>query len=257
LTTGTGLSPRFGPNFLLYVSATGTSESIWKIANGIATELWKGDGAQVVGGPALSPDGKNVAFSVRKAGRTFLYVMQANGTNARIVTDVLDLQGAPAWAPDGQSLTTSATDRGVPHLYRVPVDATRPSIFLEEYSLDPAWAPDGGFVVYSGADIGTKFTLRAVTPEAAAHSLPTLTLSRGSRHLVFLPGGRSLVLLQGEIQHKNLWRIDLKTGAERQLTNFPSDFDVRDFDISPDGTEVVLERVQEHSNLMLVDLPRR
>src|SRR6202034_628382 len=31
LTTGTGFSPRMGPNYLLYVSATDTAESIWKL----------------------------------------------------------------------------------------------------------------------------------------------------------------------------------------------------------------------------------
>ncbi len=65
------------------------------------------------------------------------------------------------------------------------------------------------------------------------------------------------MLLRGEIQHKNLWLIDLATGAERQLTNLPPEFDIRDFDISPDGREVVLERVQERSNVVLMDLPRR
>jgi acetolactate synthase small subunit len=64
------------------------------------------------------------------------------------------------------------------------------------------------------------------------------------------------VLLRGEIQHKNLWLIDLETGAERQLTNLSRDFDIRDFDISPDGLEVVLERVQERSDVVLLDLPR-
>ena len=182
--------------------------------------------------------------------------MQAEGTNARILTDALDLQGTPAWAPDGRSLITAANDRGVPHLYRVPLDGRPPSIFLEEYSLDPTWARDGRLIVYSGPDIGTKFTVRAATPEAAVHPLPALTVTRGSRHLAFLPGGRSLVVLQGEIQHKNLWLIDLETGAERQLTNLPPDFDVRDFDISPDGTDVVLERMQERSSVVLVDRPR-
>ena len=99
--------------------------------------------------------------------------------------------------------------------------------------------------------------MKAVTAEAAPHPLPTLTLTRGARHLAFLPGGRALVLLRGEIQHKNLWLIDLETGAERQLTNLPPEFDIRDFDISPDGREVVLERVQERSNVVLLDLPRR
>jgi len=91
--------------------------------------------------------------------------------------------------------------------------------------------------------------------EAAVHPFPPLTLTRGARHL--LPGGRSLVLLRGEIQHKNLWLIDLETGAERQLTNLTPDFDIRDFDISADGREVVFERVQERSDVALLDLPRR
>ncbi len=64
------------------------------------------------------------------------------------------------------------------------------------------------------------------------------------------------MFLRGEIQHKNLWLIDLETGTERQLTNLGPGFDIRDFDISPDGREVVLERVQERSDVMLLDLPR-
>jgi Tol biopolymer transport system component len=256
LTTTMGFSPRLGPNYLLYVSATGTGESIWKLANGTTTELWRGEGARVFGGPAISPDGRYVAFSIRQHGQTFLYVMQADGTNARIVADSLDLQGAPAWAPDGQSITSAANDHGVPHLFRVPVNGRSPTSFVQEYSVDPVWAPDGRFVVYLGPDIGTTFSVKAVTPDVTPHSLPALTLTRGARHLAFLPGGRSLVLLRGEIEHKNLWLIDLETGAERQLTNLLPNFDIRDFDISPDGREVVLERMQERSNVVLLDLAR-
>ena len=218
--------------------------------------MWSGEGAQVFGGPAISPDGRHIAFSVRQHGQTLLYVMQADGTNARIVADSLDLQGAPAWAPDGQSITSAADDHGVPHLFRVPLDGRSPAPFCREYSVDPAWSPDGRFVVYSGPDIGTTFSVKAVTAEAAPHTPAGADPdSRGST-LAFLPGGQALVLLRGEIQHKNLWLIDLETGAERQLTNLPPDFDIRDFDISPDGREVVLERVQERSDVVLLDLPR-
>src|SRR5205814_9022756 len=152
-----------------------------------------------------------------------------------------DLQGAPAWAPDGQSITSAAEDHGVPHLFRVPINGGPRSLFLQEYSVDPAWSPDGQFVIYSGPDIGTRFSVKAVSAEGAAHPLPELTLTRGARHVVFLRGKRALVLLRGEIQHQNLWLIDLETGAEWQLTNLPPDFEIRDFDISPDGSEVVLE----------------
>src|SRR5260370_16249167 len=183
--------------------------------------------------------------------------MQADGTNARIVADSLDLQGAPAWAPDGQSITSAADDHGVPHLFRVPVDGRSPVPFVFEYSVDPAWAPDGSFVVYSGPDIGTTFAVKAVTAEAAAHPFPPLTLTRGARHLTFLLGGRSLVLLRGEIQHKNLWLIDLETAVERQLTNLPPAFDIHDFAISADGREVVFDRLQTRSDASLLNLPRR
>jgi dipeptidyl aminopeptidase/acylaminoacyl peptidase len=98
--------------------------------------------------------------------------------------------------------------------------------------------------------------VKAVTPENASHPLPALTLTRGARHLAFVDGGRALVFLRGEIQHKNLWLVDLTTGAERQLTTFTPDFDIRAFDISADGREIVFERMQEHSEVVLIDLDR-
>jgi Tol biopolymer transport system component len=256
LTTSTGSSPRLGPNYLLYVSENGTGESIWKLANGTSTELWSGQQARVFGGPAISPDGNFVAFSVGQQGQTLLYVMQSDGTHSRVVTDALTLQGAPAWMPDGKSITSAVVVHGIPHLFRIPINRRSPTLLVHDYSVDPAWAPDGRFAVYSGPDIGTMFSVNAVTADALPHPLPTLTLTRGARHLAFLPGGRTLVLLRGEIQHKNLWLIDLETGAERQLTNLPPNFDIRDFDISPDGSEVVLERVQERSDIVLLDLPQ-
>jgi Tol biopolymer transport system component len=256
LTTSTGFSPGLGPNYLLYLSRSGTGENIWKLANGTSTQLWSGQGARVIGGPISSPDGQNVTFSVSQHGQTLLYAMHSDGTNARIVAGSLKLNGAPAWAPDGSSIITAADDRGVPHLVRVPLDGRPPTSFVREYSVDPVSAPDGSFIVYSGPDIGTTFSVKAVTAEGEPYTLPPVKLTRGARHLAFLSGGRSLVVLRGEIQHKNLWVIDRQTGAERQLTNLPSDFEINDFDISPDGHEVVLERVQDRSDIVMLDLAR-
>ena len=219
-------------------------------------ELWTGQDARFIGGPVIASDGQSIAFSVRQHGQSLLYVMQADGRNARIVADSLDLQGSPNWAPDRQSIISAANDHGTPHLFRVPLDNRPPAAFMQDYSVDPAWAPDGRFLVYSGPDIGTTFPMKAVNADAQPHPLPAMKLTRGSRHVAFLPGGRALVFLGGEIQHKNLWRIDLETGAEQQLTNLSPDFDVSDFDVSPDGREVVLERAQERSDVVLLDLPR-
>jgi Tol biopolymer transport system component len=256
LTTSTGSNPRLGPDYLLYVSENGTEESIWRLVNGTSAELWTGKQAHVFGGPAISPDGHSIAFSVSQYGRTLLYVMQADGTNAHTVSESLELQGSPGWTPDGPSITSAVVDHGAPVLYRIPIDGRSPTLFVRDYAVDPAWAPGGRFAVYTGPDVGTTFSVKAVTAGGAPHPLPTLTLTRGARHLAFLPGSGSLVVLRGEIQHKNLWLIDLDTGAERQLTDLPPQFDIRDFDISPDGHEVILERVQERSDVVLLDLPR-
>ncbi len=91
-------------------------------------------------------------------GRLFLYVMQADGTNTRVLADSLDLQGAPAWAPDGQSITSAATITASHISSACPSTVAPPTPFVQEYSVDPAWAPNGRFLVYSGPDIGTKFS---------------------------------------------------------------------------------------------------
>ena len=257
LTTGTGFSPRLGPDYLLYASATGTTQSIWKLTNGASSELWRGDGSQVIGGPVISVDGRLIAFSVRQQGHSLLYVMQADGTGVRIVANSLDLQGAPAWSPDGHSIFSAANDHGAPHVFRVPIDGGLPAPLIREYSVDPQPSPDGSFIVYSGPDIGTAFSVKAFPAKAMPHPLADLTLTRGARHLAFLPEEHALVIMRGDLQHKDLWLLDLETGVERPLTHLPPDFHIRDFDIAPNHREVVLERVHENSNIVLLDLPRQ
>jgi Tol biopolymer transport system component len=257
LTTGTGSSPRLGTGYLLYVSSKGDSDSIWKLEGDVATELWSAPAERLIAAPVVARDGGHIAFSTRRNRQTSLYVANADGTNARTVTTSLDLQGALAWAPDGRSITAAAVVDGVPRLFSVPLDGRSPTPFVREHSSDPVWSPEGDIAVYSGPDIGTTFPVKAVSADGSAYPLPTLTLSRGERHLAFLPGGRALLVLRGELSHKNLWLIDLATGVQRQVTQFTPEFNVRDFDISADGREIVVEQVLEQSDIVLIEIPRR
>jgi dipeptidyl aminopeptidase/acylaminoacyl peptidase len=257
LTTGSGSSPRFGAGYLLYVSSKGDSDSIWKLQGEVATELWSAPETRIIGAPAPARDGLRIAFSTRRNGRTSLHVANADGTNTRILSSALELQGAPAWTPDGRSITVATVVDGAPRLFNLPLDGGAPAPLIKEHSSDAAWSPDGGVVVYSGPDVGTTFPVKAATPNGTAFPLPGLTLTRGARHLIFVPGGRTLAVLRGEVAHKNLWLIDLATGAERQLTNFGPEFTVRDFDISQDGREIVIEQLQEQSDVVLIERQRR
>jgi Tol biopolymer transport system component len=257
LTTGSGFSPRLGPGYLLYVSSKGESDSIWKLQGEAATELWSAPETRIIGAPALARDGLRIAFATRRNRQTSLHVTNADGTNSRIVTSGLELQGAPAWSPDGRSITVAAVVDGAPRLFNVPLDGGAPAPLAKEHSSDAAWSPDGGLVVYSGPDVGTTFPIKAVTPGGTAVPIPDLRLTRGARRLAFLPGGRTLAVLRGQMGHKNLWLIDLSTGAEKQLTHFGPEFVARDFDISPDGQELVVEQVEEQSDIVLIERQRR
>ena len=73
---------------------------------------------------------------------------------------------------------------------------------------------------------------------------------------MFSRASGSLVILRGEIGHKNLWLVDPQTGAERQLTDLPSDFLIDDFDVSPDGKEIIFDRVQQSSSVALIERKR-
>jgi Tol biopolymer transport system component len=257
LPTTLGRSPRLGQNYLLYVASKAGSDSIWKVADGAATEVWSGSHSRVIGAPAMAPDGRRIAFSVEEQGNATLYVMNDNGTGVRPLSGSLDVRGTMAWAPDGRSLIATANHAGVPRLFKVSADGQSTMSMTAEYSTDPAWSPDGRFLVYSGADVGTTLPVRAVTPDGRPHPTPNLILSRGARRVCFLPGRRALVILRGDLEHKNVWLVDLDTAVETQLTDFGRDFVVRDFDVSPDGREMVLERIQENADVVLVDLPSR
>ena len=58
-------------------------------------------------------------------------------------------------------------------------------------------------------------------------------------------------VLRGDTQHKDFWLLDLDAGTERQLTHFGR-LIVRDFDLSPDGREIVFESLSESSDIELI-----
>ncbi len=256
LTTGNSSFPRLGADVLFYVSSSGSRDGLWKLEHGVASEVWSSPETRIVGAPALQPDGQRVAFSARRGGRGSLRLVNADGTGARSLAGALDVQGTPAWAPDGRSLTVAARVDERPRLFTVPIDGGPPVPLVREHSIDPVWSPAGDLVVYSGADVGATFPLKAVKADGSPYPL-SLTMTRGARHLVFVPGTRSVLVLRGEIGHKNLWRLELDTGAEQPVTDFDPEFDLRDFDLSQDGRTMVLEEVKEHSDLVLFDLPGR
>jgi Tol biopolymer transport system component len=249
-------SPRLGPGYLLYVVTEGGSAGLWKLADGTATAIWNGTRARVVASPAIARDGQHISFVTESDGHTQLHVVRDDGTESRVLSSRLDLRGTPAWAPDGKSVTCAIDQNGTPRLHSFPLNADPPVLLVSEYSVDPSWSPDGRFLVYSGPDVGTTFPLRAAAADGRALPLPSLVLTRGARRVAFLREPDTLLVLRGTIEHKDFWSINLADGTERQLTHVPSDATIGDFDVSADGNEIIFDRLQVQSDLVLIDRAR-
>ncbi|HZF17862.1 MAG TPA: hypothetical protein VE046_18195, partial [Steroidobacteraceae bacterium] len=95
---GRGLSPRLGPDYLVYVAESGGKQGIWKFARGAATKLWSDAQARVMGAPAIDRTGRRIAFAATNGAGTRLHVMNDDGTELRVVNQALEFRGSPAWA---------------------------------------------------------------------------------------------------------------------------------------------------------------
>jgi serine/threonine protein kinase/Tol biopolymer transport system component len=246
-------SPRFGPGYIAYVSNDGARRGIWKYADGAAKELWGDGSVDRVGAPSIAPDGRRIAFTVERRGATQLYTVDQDGQNPKAVSQTLALRGDLAWAPDSRSLLGAVAVDGEPRLARIFLDSTAPQWIVSDYSVDPVWSPDGKYFVYSGAQVATIFPLRASAPDGRPYDMPGLILTTGARRVAFARNSASLVFLRGGIDRKDFWQRHPQSGTERQLTALPAGFAIGDFDVSPDGAEILFDRIQESSSVMLIE----
>jgi TolB protein len=114
--------------------------------DGSDVKILAGDssGAYEVFVPALSPDGTKIAFASNRDGGMKLYIMNADGSDQKILMADSGNDGEPAWSPDGLWIAfTSDRDRHS-HLYMVHPDGTGLTQLTSGNSEDksPAWAPN-------------------------------------------------------------------------------------------------------------------
>jgi hypothetical protein len=159
-------------------------------------------GAQVYA-PALSTDGRRLAFAVQRAGRRD--ILLRDGERTVQVTDDAALDASPAFTPDGRWLLFASDRGGVYNLYAWPVEAClepppggdskgetscalRQLTNVETGAFQPSVSPDGktvAFVTYSrdGYDIATI----PFDPEAALDPEPALAATEPAPRTAAVP----------------------------------------------------------------------
>ncbi len=125
------------------------------------------------GEPAISPDGRFLAFASDRAAPASaiatrpmvdLYVARVDGTNAKQLTTVNGFDGRPAWSPDGTQLAFESERRGPGQfdIYVLTLDIAGEAvperagrarrITSRPDARGPVWHPSGAYLVYSAAD---------------------------------------------------------------------------------------------------------
>jgi TolB protein len=106
--------------------------------------------------PAVSPDGKQIAFASNHDGSWQIYVMHADGSNPTRLTQGPGESGFPAWSPDGSRLAFTSAQNGSSHIFAMNADGTSLVQLTTGLlgDLTPSWSPDGARIVFASGGFG-------------------------------------------------------------------------------------------------------
>ena len=253
LRTPRALSPRFGGSSMFYLSSRGSGDGLWRYTNGESAEIWRGSETALLEPAAVSPDGETVVLLLRNEDGWRLHTLRADGTQLQVLSRSVDARGAATWSPDGKWVVTGGYEGGVEGLFKIPVDGGAAQRIVDGEALNPVWSPDGDLIVYNGPQVSVVTTLLAVRPDGEPVELPKIELFRWGQRARFLPDGSGLIYMhQGPAQ--DFWLLDLATLKSRRLTELGATATTMTFDVTPDGSRIVFDRLSEDSDIVLIEL---
>jgi imidazolonepropionase-like amidohydrolase/Tol biopolymer transport system component len=207
------------------------------VAGGTATLLRGGPAWEVQ--PRFSPDGRRIAFTSDRAGTDNLWVMDADGRNAKAVTKERETQvNSPVWSADGLSLVgrkhfrnTRSLGAGEMWLYHLGggsgLQLTKRRNW-EQNAAEPELSKDGRYLYYS-EDVSPggnfqynrdPFGVIYVVQRLDRETGETQTYLRGNGGSVaprLSPDGKTLAFIRRVDTTSVLFLRDLESGRERPL----------------------------------------
>jgi imidazolonepropionase-like amidohydrolase/Tol biopolymer transport system component len=184
-----------------------------------------------------SPDGKRIAFISDAGGGDNVWVMNADGTDAKAVTkEDFRLLYTPTWSPDGQYIAarkhfTGTRSLGSGEIWLYHASGAGKGVQLNEKPNwqkdlgEPAFSPDGRYVYYSqDTTAGTAFEYNKDSNKEIfdiqridlrdGSTEPFVTGQGGAVRPVPSPDGKQLAFVRRVRNQSTLFLKDLATGQE-------------------------------------------
>jgi eukaryotic-like serine/threonine-protein kinase len=166
--------------------------------------------------PAVSPDGRTIAFSSDRDGRSRIWLKQLQGGGEAPLTAGPD--DLPRFSPDGSSLLFIRGDQR-PTLYRTALVGGEPRKLLENV-VDADWSPDGRRIVtLSWEGEGPLATFALLPADGGEPAEIGRVPGRRVVHPRWSPDGRTIAASEGGTggAAKSFFLIDVAEKRVRQL----------------------------------------
>ena len=174
-------------------------------------------GSELEGQPAISPDGRLVAYASTTPAGERIFVRQVDGGGARMLTgDMPGNHRHPKWSPDGSRLSFAANGA----IFVVPALTGGSPKRTIENAQTHSWSPDGKSIVYGTPD-GRFIRLQPLDGG------PQRTLVEGAtlHSPVISPNGKILLYNEGQmaslsnISVNTIWSVPFAGGTRTRLSD--------------------------------------
>lgn len=162
INSGAAFSP--DGNFIFLTLARRATADIYKLnlKGDVISQLTKGPLGAMNVEPAVSSDGRKIAFSSDRSGATMIHTMNVDGSNVKRVTLVGQFNASPSWSPDGLKIAFAGQTGDNFDVFVMNADGTglvrltsaiRPD-GKPANNEDPSFSPDGRFVAFTSDRTG-------------------------------------------------------------------------------------------------------
>ena len=143
--------------------------------------------------PVYSPDGTRIAFMSARDGNAEIYVMNADGSNQRRLTNHPADDTTPTWSPSGAQIAFTSDRSGTPQIYIMGADGSnlRRITTSDSYADRATWSPAPyNEIAYAGRT-GPGFDIKVY--DVASGETRQLTFGSGSNESpVYSPNGKHI-----------------------------------------------------------------